>query len=382
MRVGGRHLSRSSSKAGLTLLELLVSTAILSIVFLAIGAAMSSMQKSWLSLRGQADPFRASRQITGTVARRLSQATLRQRWETVPDPFNANTQTLQPRSDLHFVSGPAEVLLRGGSYTGYAVFFQTHLGWNNSTPNANSPAPQHDRLDNTLNACGYFVEYGRDDSTEPSFIGGGQMDTRDIRSKNRFRLYEWRQPTSELTKLFEPGNNQMEDVPALSRGNEGLPANYDWFQVPLQSGTGSKQRRISLVAENVIAFTLLPVGTVKNNAQANTSNLAPNGLYDTRAHQGNSNLQAQLSRHRLPKAFELTALIVSPEAWSKYTDGEADSLSGILLQQTRGKFQSPANVVNDFQSIAAYLDSKRLPYRIITQIIPMAEGLEQELPRL
>jgi uncharacterized protein (TIGR02599 family) len=306
-----------------------------------------------------------------------------QRWETVRDSSNPNATTLQPRSDLHFVSGPADLLLRGGNYSGYAVFFQAHLGWNmSSTATNKGQVPAHDRLDSTLNAWGYFVEYGRDESTEPNFIGKEQVETRDISSKNRFRLYEWRQPTSELTTLFAPVSNQLEEEPALSQNNESQGTNYEWFANSVQSGSSSKQRRISLVAENVIAFTLLPLGSTFSSQLVNTTNLAPNGLYDTRAHQGNSNnLQTQISRHRLPKAFQLTALVVSPEAWSKFTEGQADSLSGIILQQTKGKFRNPANISRDFQDLGLYLDSKRLPYRIITQVIPMAEGLEQELPR-
>jgi uncharacterized protein (TIGR02599 family) len=352
---------------GLTLLEVLLSSIILSIVLLCIAAAISTIQSTWVQLRAKTDPFRTTRLALDTMSRRLSEATLQQRWET---SLKNGSLYQVPQSDLHFVCGPAGELLSGGRYLGHAVFFQTTRGWDLPSNSSQNTAPLHDRLDETLNAWGYFIEYGADQSVPtPSFLSADKLEVTDMRTLNRFRLYEWRQPTAEL-KVFYP-HSDPEGPSRLSQATG--TSTYDWFRQPLQQSS-QQQRRVSLVAEHVVAFALIPMGadTTPQVGQPIGSrkleDVLQSAVYDSR------DKNSPYTLHRLPKAFRLTALVVSPEAWTRQPPGQADSLANQIMNWTTGSFDNLQRIPQDFRRIADMLDQQRLPYKLVSTVVPMAEG--------
>ena len=151
---------------GMTLLEMLVAMAIFGVVMLVIGHAIAMMQNTWTKVRGKADGFRNTRLALDLVAGRLTQATLNQRWKF--DDTGTSPQYVTD-SDLHFVSGPASVLLSDIPGTvGHAVFFHAPFGENDPARDSKDMP----RLNSTLNAWGYFVEYGPDKDEKPEFMKG------------------------------------------------------------------------------------------------------------------------------------------------------------------------------------------------------------------
>lgn len=359
------HCLQARSRCGMTLLEVLLSTIILSIVLLCIAAAISTIQSSWVKVRAKSDPYRSSRLALDTLSRRVSEATLQQRWEMTQ---KGSSLHYLPQSDLHFICGPASKLLSGGRYLGHAVFFQTTRGWD--LAQAQSTAPPHERLDETLNAWGYFVEYGADNSApKPSFLSSDKLDSTDLRTLNRFRLYEWRQPTAEL-KVFYPQSN-LEGPSKLSQAT-GV-SSYDWFRQPLQQSS-AQQRRTSLVAEHVVAFALIPMGadTTPQVGQPIGSReleeVLQSAVYDSR------DKTSPYTLHRLPKAFRLIALVVSPEAWTRQPPGQADNLANQIMSWTQSSFDNLQRIPQDFRRVTDMLDQQRLPYKLVSTVIPMAEG--------
>jgi uncharacterized protein (TIGR02599 family) len=360
---------------GMTLLEVLVASVILSTVLLAIMAAIQTMQASWVRVRGKTDPYRNARMVLDTMSRRISEATLQQRWAI--EPRSNGSLRYVPQSDLHFVSGPVDQILGGGGARrfGHAVFFQSTRGWDDGRQNGSTSGsiPEHDHQENSLNAWGYYIEFGGEDyGGIPSFLSNpaenGRADSVELPIKERFRLYEWRQTTGEL-QLFTPQDNIH--GPTFLSQTQDVAASRRWFQEPLSQG-GSR-RQVSLIAENVIAFTIVPI-VMDQNGQPQGRTF-PNGIYDTR---DRNNLA---SYHRLPKAFQLTALIVSPEAWAKQSQGQRNNLGNQLVNWTTGKFRDAQRVESDFRDIGQQLDNQRpaLPYQIINTVIPMAEGSAKQV---
>ena len=185
---------------GFSLLEIIVSTAIVGIVLVAIGEAMSTMQNTWVRVRGKADMFRPLRTAADTMNRRLALATLESRWVTEEDAADGKpTGEMVRESDLHFVSGPALKLTgSGATLAGHAIFFQAPFGVD-AQRRSESAANSYDRLGHLLNAWGYFVEYGPEPGPRPAFMNQSTSGRRDER--RRFRLMEYRQPTEELSLL-------------------------------------------------------------------------------------------------------------------------------------------------------------------------------------
>ena len=116
--------------AAFTLVEMLVSMAILSLIVLVLISITSQTAKTWRYTSGKVEEFREARTAFETVTSRLRQATLNTYW----DYDNATTPTrYERRSELRFISGPVERDLSigtgpNGSAITHAVFFHAPLG--------------------------------------------------------------------------------------------------------------------------------------------------------------------------------------------------------------------------------------------------------------
>ncbi len=348
--------SPSSSRLrrdGLTLLEILLSMAVLAMVLMAIAATMTSMQNIWLRIRGKSDQYRSTRMAVDTIAGRLTEATLATRMVRDPTATGSNDKFLR-ESDLHFVCGTSDQLLQGvhGIYSGGAVFFQAPFG-EHGTDGVNQP---YDKLNNALCAWGYFVEYGSDSNERPAFL---QEHKELAPARMRFRLMEFRQPAHELS-LFEP-KSSTDTKPKLS--DLSPPNLYDWFQKPLRNNSAAL-RHVSIVAENVLAMVLTPIDPdPTTNAQISGGD----GIYDTRRFQWapNSTL-ADATRHRLPPVLQLTIIAMSEDEWSKMSDDEigvkASQLRGLISGRLRGENE----IIQDLHFIEAELTRMKMPHRIVT----------------
>jgi len=354
------------SVGGMTLIELLVAMSILVVVMLAITAAMGTMQNMWVRIRGKADAFRGTRIALDTMAQRVNQATLHSRWIPNPNPASAANTPYVRGSDLHFVSGPASLLLApAGRYSGHALFFQGPFG-EPASSTGQEQTLEYDQLSHTLCGWGYFVEFGSDDQERPDFLVNVQDR---FPPRRRFRLWEFRQPAQGLT-LFE----MNEATPTTTKLSTYTSKDqiYDWFNTPLQT-QDRKTRYASVVAENILALIVTPF----DPAQAANDNqycLAPDGHFDSRRYQWDRGTEAStLTRNRLPPALRLTVIALSEDSWQRMTTGEIEATANKLKTEVSSRFTQPASLEQDLDSLTGQLNRIKMGYRVITTNLKMPE---------
>src|ERR1700677_2998267 len=164
-----RSFSRRRDR-GLTLLEVLITLAILLIILVTVVQFMTEIDQAWKS--AAADPFAEAQNAFETVAHNLATATLApyQDYADSTGAFRSNSafvpDHLARRSDLDFVCGPGAgtnglLTASGRTTTGSGVFFLAAQGYTQTYA--------HTGMEHLLNTMGYLVEFGDDDAA-PGFI--------------------------------------------------------------------------------------------------------------------------------------------------------------------------------------------------------------------
>jgi uncharacterized protein (TIGR02599 family) len=373
--------SRTRHTSAFTLMELLVAMAILGILLVAVSISMQGVQSAWRLTRSAVRENLEGRRALETVVTNLSRATLHPRWVPNLDPVTNPTgipTALLPESDLHYVSGPARTLVPGvRSSSGHAVFFQGPFGFPGSsrTLQNNSDTPYYQTLPHTLSAWGYYVEFGQDQTELPNFLTSTRQGRPPPPRKHRFRLMEYRQPAHELSLLVQPPDYPR-PLQALQNSNNTL---YEWFQAPIansQPGGSALNRRVSIVAENILALVVVPYDphlvTLANGGSNSTLpyQLAPDYLFDSRRHQWEpgSTLGAT-TRHQLPPAVEIAIVALSEDVWDNLTEAEAIRQGESLVSLMSGLFLTAANFSNDLETLDRELNNRRLDHQIMTQVV-------------
>ena len=118
--------SGRSHRHGFTLLELMISMAVLAIIMVLVFQMLSATQRARSDSRARLSTFKEARVAFESITRRLSQATLNTYWDY---EFTGTGRSRRPidyqkQSDLHFVFGEtADLIGKGDIHTGHAVFF-------------------------------------------------------------------------------------------------------------------------------------------------------------------------------------------------------------------------------------------------------------------
>ena len=367
---------------GFTLIELLVAMAVLSIVLVAIVISMQGVQSAWRLTRTAVREHLEGRRALETVVTHLSRATLAPRWRPNDAEALAGTgpSALITESDLHFVSGSSAILLPNlRNASGHAVFFQGPFGYPGSS-NGGASGPDsalYQTLPHVLSAWGYYVEFGPDPLILPSFMTSSRQGRPPPPRKYRFRLMEFRQPAHELPLLVRaPGA----DRPFLSTlaGRDSL---YEWFRQPVfnsQAGSSAYQRRASVVAENILAVLIVPydpqLGILRSSASDSNLpyQLAPDYHYDSRRFQWEpGSVLATVSRHVLPPSVEISVIALGEDDWENLSEGAAIQQGESLRALMSGLFNIAANYRNDLQLLQRELESRRLSFKIMSQVLPL-----------
>ena len=272
----------SRLSAGFTLVELMVSTAIIGLIMVVLVNMTNQTSQTWRSTTEKIEKFQSARDGFESMTRKLAQATLNTNWDyldsagnvrdkAVNTPaFNAFVPAYYGRvTDLRFASGPmtatSAVALQtnpASSFTGlspapdllrpgHGVFFQAPFGAVTD--------PNYSTMDNLLNTWGYFVEAGGDPS-RPAFV-----DNANVPERWRTRLMEFMQPAEKMS-LYDPADKT-----------------YKWFTTGL---TGAN-RPVRVLAENILTLIILPklaksdedARAVQQSPQA--ALLAPQYIYDS-----------------------------------------------------------------------------------------------------
>lgn len=365
---------------GYTLVELLVAMAVLGIVLVGVVMAMQSVQTAWRLTRSAVREHIEGRRALETVVTQIALTQLPSRWvandEDNPNP--AGPIGLIAESDLHYVSGPTRTLLPNlRASSGHAVFFQGPFGFTGSNrQNTGGPdSALYQTLPNVLNAWGYYIEFDRDPRPLPAFLTTARQGRPAMRNRHRFRLMEFRQPAHELPLFFiDPATER----PLLSQ-QKGTSTLYDWFRSPVAAsarGQSPYDRRVSVVAENILALLVVPydpqLTVIRGGASdSNTSyQLAPDYHYDSRRFQWEpASLLGALTRHQLPPTVEIVIVALSEDSWDNLSEAEAINQGESLLAFMSGRFNIAANFANDLRDLSNSLDNRKLGHKILTQVV-------------
>jgi uncharacterized protein (TIGR02599 family) len=327
-KLGG--LGRKSG-LGFTLVELLVSTAVLLLIMAMLLSMTTQTGNLWRSTTAKIEEFRAARDAFEAMTRRISQATLNTYWDYYP---NATAPTSYIRqSDLRFISGPMTTIapapVAPRQWPTQGIFFQAPLGFSQDATTYG--------LADLLNTWGYFIEFNSDAAERPTLVTPALSPLR-----YRYRLCELMQPTDAFTVYG--GTTGLNSGTSRLNSSGGLNASTyvgrDWFSNPLglSDTSTSPARPVHVLAENVIALVILPKLTALDETEAtkqaasttgktyDDSSLAPTYLYDST---GTGMPAANLAdnvldpKNQMPAIVEVTMVAIS-------------EASSIRLAQTNG----------------------------------------------
>jgi uncharacterized protein (TIGR02599 family) len=262
-------------RAAYSLLEVLVTLALLLIILVTLLGFTSNVDRLWKTTA--TDPFVEAEEAFETVAAHLASADLEPyqdyadvtgTFRTATSPASFATDHLARCSNLAFACGPSAgpggwLNASGRVTAGGCVFFVAPQGY--------TQTDAHLGLEHLLNALGYFVEFG-DETEAPAFILSG--------------THRWRWRLKEIVQ------------PAESLGIYTTPTSATWIQPLVQAGAPAP-----VLAENVAALIVLPERSANDSGTA----LAANYFYDSR------DASNPLTRHQLPPRVRL-ALVAIDEA--------------------------------------------------------------------
>ena len=324
---------RASASAAFSLIELLISLAVLSVLVVLAASLIGAIQDVWKRSSARTEQFRSARQALETISSRLSQATLNPYWVVQTNSSGVPIR-YERQSDLRFLTGPAISTIGstvgGGTIVpGSAIFFQAPTGYftNNSASSLNA----------ALNTWGYYVEYGPD-SSRPPFIS-----TSIIPTKNRFRLVEFIDPSDGLTIFSKTSGNSAYN-------------GKDWFTAPLAT---AGNRRV--LADNIVAFVALP--RLSSTEDSTGTALSPAYIYNTT----NSSATPTLNpKHQLPPIVDIAVVAISETTANRITWGTTPPVFGTNL------FQNAADMDADLETLRTNIEKMNLSARVFRTSVPIS----------
>jgi len=306
--------SRVRTDHGFSLVELLVSMAILTAIMLLFVGVLDQTQKTWDYAQGQISQFREARTAFDIMTKNISQATLNTYYEQVDRNGDDTPEDYIPKSELHFVVLQEASDLRIPGYEqvgpGQAIFFQAPLGVSNWTggsddinPETGRPYPDLTPLSNLLTSRGYFVAYSGDKDFRPQFL----TTVLNLPERKRYRLMEFT-PPSEANKIYF--DYAEEEGFAGEPGPDPDDLHFNkWYRHTSDLAEYSRP-----LAENIVALVISPREPLADEADAGrdlspaqidremTRQIAPNFEYNS------EDPDANHGRHELPPLVKITMI--------------------------------------------------------------------------
>lgn len=363
---------KSLNRRGFTLVELLVSTAIITLLTLILVSITNQTNNVWRYTTGKAEQFRGARNAFDTVTNRLSQATLNTYWDYNDPKAPARYER---RSELRFVSGrksvsTGEALLgdaNGAKRVSHSVFFHAPLGFVQQGAGQRS---KYNGLSNLLNVWGYYVELDDDDGTRPSFINTLNPP---VPLRKRFRLMEFMQPAEQLQSYsFTSG------TVAAATNNEDYKK-LEWFK-PIVNNTDAP---VHVLSENIIALILLPQLTKQDREdvikQGGGGVLAPKYDYDSTsigdAGVGAVDRKYIDTRNQLPPIIQVTLVAIDEQSALRMSDADQSQLRDLIEGQFERAVDFEKDLNLDSSNNNASLENKlvamKANYRVFTTNVPI-----------
>lgn len=380
---------RTAFRAAFSLIELMVSVAVLSLLLVIVFQMLEQMQKTWNRTRQTVSEFKDARNGFEEMGRRLGQATMNAYWG-----YEYQTTTLNGiktrygreiirQSELHFVSGPSSVLFAGGtsralgSRPGHAVFFQAPFGFCFERDKVDKTRLQYEKLNNLLNAWGYYVEFNTDELDRPRFLNALKNAPA---PRPRYRLMEFRQPT-EYLQVYKLGLRDLtgpKQKDIYKWFSEGLfSVNSEW-NVQKEATRGETFFRTTRpIAENIIAMIIQPREATGASTTKKPEDLSPAYLYDTRRWQWSSPkaTEALKTRHQLPPIMDVSFIAIDEASFAQYAArSNIIDVSGDPKLVSDELFVSGVKRTKDFEEIEKKLIALKLDYRIFSSTIRLRES--------
>lgn len=351
-------------RTGFTLVEIMVSLAVLTILLLISAQVIGQVQSTWSASNARVSQFREARTAFDILTRNLGQATLNT-YIDYDTNYLANAgaaSTAAPtsyvrRSDLHFVCGKASDLVTGGEgmLPGHAVFFQAPLGVSNT--------PAYVGLDKLLCARGYFVQFSSDESWAPDFIKNRQ-------SKFRYRLMEFSPPT-EL--------NTMYAASASVASNPKAPIPRTWFARASTAATGGGQQAAALltrpVADNIVALIISPRREPRQanepESTAGPTQIAPGYTYDSSAIVNPTTDSPQGTQHLLPPMVRVVLIAIDEKSADMLEQRAGGGGTPPLGNDIGNNLTQAHNLETEVNTITASLQQRKVNYRVFSATIQL-----------
>jgi len=402
------------TRKGFTLVEMLVSVAIVVLLLTIMLSMITATRNTWTFTRSRIEQFQDSREAFESITRRLSQATLNTYWDYVYANGTNNAPTgYERQSELRFVSGASSQLLQNTNngaldFPTHSVFFQAPLGFVTSGT--------YSQLKGLLNTWGYFVQFGSDASLRPPFINsmtnGNQQSTNQPALRYRFRLMELMQPSESLTVYKYTNGETVYSGGGISNTYNG----QSWYINPLNfalsaqqsqngQGTGTDPAYTRVLAENIVALIILPklapdqIASLNQNGASSqvtdTSLVSPNNpdhyLYDSsNGTIGGGNDMGQNITipyldplNQLPPVVQVTLVAVDEPTYSRFQKTQTDptamptSLGLTNLFQNAGTSSAVTtgqSYTSDLNTLETTLQNHSINYRVYSTNVSIKDA--------
>jgi uncharacterized protein (TIGR02599 family) len=350
------HRTEKFQSAGFTLVEMLVATLILALIMLLVLSITDQTSKIWKSSTLQIEAFQNARSAYDTMTMRLSQATLNTYLDYYNSALKSRTAfiaatpsgTFTPASyarssDLHFIADQATTLVplntattpaqTAACHPGHAVFFQAPLGFTVASAS-------YGGLPNTLNACGYYLEFNTDLPYLPPFLSSSTV----IHQRYRYRLMEFLQPTENNT------------IYSTTSGT-------GWFNNFLPPHTPQASTPVRILAENIVALAIVPELSAQTNA-GQTKLVSSSYTYDTRA----GTIANTTYHNQLPPLLRVVMVAIDEASAIHLNPAGSNTppvlISGLGTFQTTPSADANTDINANLNVLTTALSAHKVNYRV------------------
>jgi len=303
-------------RSAFTLIEMLVATSVFILLLALTLSVVTQTSQVWRRANQQMDAFVSARAAFDSLTSTLSQATLNTYWDV---KYQDGRPTKYSRSsELQFISGPAGAGgLPGTPGTGQAVFFQA--------PASFSEAPSvTGSLDQLLNACGYYVEFGSDAAWLPDILPTA--------ATYRFRLMQMLVP-AEKNFVYDTAG----------------PVDLDWID----------EQKSNPLAKNIIALVVQPQQVDKNGDVVR--------YFSYNSREGAVNIPQPPTANQLAPRVEVTMIAIDEVSAQRLT---ADSsIPPKIAAALQGKFTDVTKSETDLEEVEKSLQTAGINYKVFRRVI-------------
>ena len=380
---------RRRLRRGFSLIELLVSTAVLSMLLIIVFQMLKGVQSTWKRTRQDVGEFKDARQAFEEITRRVSQATLNTYFS-----YRYDEQTVQgvklrmgreiiPQSELHFVCGPAEELgiaeknsRQIGQRYSHAIFFQAPFGFCIDDHKNYKDRLQYEKMNGLMNGWGYYIEFNTDELDRPQMLN--TLDN-SPKPRPRYRLMEFRQPTEYLQiyklNLRDMDKNASKDKVYEWFADGNYSVNSEWNTSLEDRDSDGFFRTTRVVADNIVAMILHP-READEKRESSKDELAPDYHFCSRRFQWGGNDEfSKRTRHQLPPVVDVTFVAVDEVSFNSFAAREGIKSADDDPQLVeKDLFKKARDFRKDLKTLEDNLVTKKLGVRVFNTSLRIRES--------